>query len=462
MKYILEKDYRLRGWTDSVANIERIYDRKLIKLTPHECLFLMKCDGQRDIEPDEFAAEQKHFTELGIIRVTDGDVLLPDQEYKLYENKKFRTMNLSITGSCDFRCRHCFNAEDDRPRGLTPATEDILSLIRRMDECGVANLWINGGEPLLNKDFLKITAELKKYGIIFDTLVSNIYHMTPDIVDELIKQGHSPVIYVSFDGLGQHEWLRGIAGSEQRTLDNIRMLKDKGFVIHVHTCVWKDSLPSLGPTMLKLQELGVDQVRITCIEPSLRWVAHNKDQSIAPRDWLDFVTDFLKWWYSEKIDMDLDIWGFWLHRKGSDRVKIIPDNYANHERDYNIPICSDGYNRPFIDCDGRIVLCLGLTGVSKALGMEWGNVYTDDLAYILREGAFIRLFKENTLGDMKASDEECSKCEWREYCNLGCRTEAIVQGNGIRGRDERMCIFFKEGYYLKFKEIARNNNLVVG
>ena len=458
MKYILNKDFRLRGWTDSIANLEYFPSRDLLELTPKECLCLMKCDGEREMDPEAFQAELKKFLEAGVISETEGAKRLPEQEYLFYPNRKIRSMNIAITGSCDFRCRHCFNAADDSPRGVTPKTEDLLRLIEELSECGVANIWLNGGEPLLNKDFLKITKAIKDHGMIFSHLISNTYHLTPEIVDELLRQGHKPMVYVSFDGVGSHEWLRQVPGSEQRTLERMAMLKEKGFYVLAHQCVWKDSLPNVWPTVYKLQELGVDKLRITSVEPSVRWKEGTKDQTISYRAWLDFSVEFLRRWYQEKIDMSLDIWGFWQHSRGSDQVRIVPDIYQDHDKEYRIPSCSDGYNRPFIDCDGRIMICQGLSGITKVYNMEWGNVYTDDLHELLRDSRLMDSFKQ-TVGKMKDEQEACRDCEWRDHCNFGCRPEALTQGNGLFGIDERMCIFYKEGYYDRYKEIMAEYGL---
>ena len=72
MKYILNKDFRLRGWTDSIANLEYFPSRDLLELTPKECLCLMKCDGEREMDMEVFQAELKKFLEAGVISETEG------------------------------------------------------------------------------------------------------------------------------------------------------------------------------------------------------------------------------------------------------------------------------------------------------------------------------------------------------------------------------------------------------
>lgn len=460
VKYILNRDYRLRGWTDSIANLEFFPTRALTKITPRECLFLMQCDGKREADLQKFSAEADKFLKLDVIREAAGEELAPEQEYLLYENRFFRHIYLSLTGGCDFKCKHCFSAKDSNPRPITPKTEELIDLIRRLDECGVSDLWISGGEPLLHRGFFDITEEISKRGMTLGALVTNLYHMTHEKADRLLAQGHRPLIHTSFDGIGFHEWLRGVPGSEQVTLEKFRMMKEKGFEIQVHYCVWKESLPAVRDTVLALQETGVDTIRITCVEPAPRWVQGYLDQTISPAEWFDFTVDFLDWWYSNKINtaMGLDIWCFWFNEKNSNKVNIVPDLYEKMDKRYRIPICPDAYDRPYIDCDGRILTCIGMSGISSAMGMDWGNVYRDDLHELLHNSPFTRLVRR-TMGELKDAEELCQTCEWNDRCGYGCRIEALAQGNGLDGRDERVCTFFREGYYDQYVGIAKRYGL---
>ena len=190
MRYILNRNFRLRGWTDHIVCLETLPERWITDLSVHEGLALLQCDGQREVDMDKFGPEIGRFLSMGVISETSGDHLLPEQEYIIFENKRFRSISLSITGSCDFRCRHCFNAADDNgSRGTTPDTSKVIDLIRRMDECGISHIGITGGEPTLNKDFLKITKAIKDQGLIFSILNTNLYHMTEDIADEINRRG---------------------------------------------------------------------------------------------------------------------------------------------------------------------------------------------------------------------------------------------------------------------------------
>ena len=151
--------------------------------------------------------------------------------------------------------------------------------------------------------------------------------------------------------------------------------------------------------------------------------------------------------------MDLDVWWFWQGRAGSKHINIVPDGHIYHDIEDKIPICADAYNTPYIDSDGRIMLCNACSGYSKAMGWAWGNAFTDDIHALLREGLFIE-YCQRTVGFMKKNNSKCRECEWKEYCQFGCRAEAVAYGGTFSSPDIRMCAFFKDGYYQRFKDIA--------
>ena len=454
MKYILQKDYRLRGWKGEPFWLEYFPDRSRRKLSPEAFAFFLRCDGLTELSRDEWPREPEGAVRDGIIReAEEGSVLLPEQEYFLYPNRKTDDLHLSLTGRCNFNCRHCFNASDTHPRTVEPDMDQLVALLDQMDSCGVGRVRLDGGEPLTRPDFLLITAELARRGIRLRELMTNGWLVTPELVDELEAQGHRPAWCVSFDGLGCHEWLRRVEGSEKVVLRAIRLLCDRGCEVRVHQCVWKDSRTSVRPTVLKLQEMGVTRYRITVVEPSLRWKELAAGQTISPEEWLALIPDFLEWWYRNRINMDLNLWGYWLHLRGTDRVHILPD-LCSRGMDDSLPACPTHRRMPFIDADGRLVPCMALSGITDAMGEDWGNVYREDrLQEILTDSPFFRQIC-TTCGELKAGNPECRECAWRGQCAAGCRAEALAQGNGLNGPDRRMCLFFRNGTYDRLLAIA--------
>ena len=454
MRYILNSNYRLRGWRGEPFFLERFPERKLIRLSPEEFLFLVKCDGKTSIDTDTAQVLERAIKEGVVSPCSDERELMPEQEYKVFSNRRFHYVEVSITGRCNFRCKHCFNAADTNPRMVEPSLEQLRRLLADLDDCGVGRLRLVGGEPLAHPDFLAITAEAARRGIRIYDILTNGWYITPKLLDEMKLQGHRPIWYVSFDGLGHHDWLRGMPNAEAHTLRAIQLLCERGYYVHVHQCVWRDSLASVRPTVKKLKELGVSRYRLTPVEPSLRWKATAPEQTLPTESWQQWLPSFLDWWYSQKLDMDLDVWGFWQHDHRSKDVRVVPDISLYADRQHRIPMCGDARSMPYIDADGRLLFCDGLSGGSIAYGIEWENVYETNVKQLFTDSIFTERLLGCTCADLKGCNPECCACEWRDYCSMGCRAEALTQGNGIKGPDHRMCVFFQSGVYRQLLAIA--------
>ena len=460
--WILSEAYSLRGWKDDPFYLERAGNRYIRKLNADEFAYLIRCDGKTKLPADAWPAQPEWAVREGVIVpcVVEKE-LKPEQCYRLFPNHRFSHIDLALTGRCNFRCKHCFNAADCNPRADEPALEEILKLIGRLDECGVGRLRLTGGEPLIRKDFLKITEELSRRKMRITEIATNGWFITPELLDALSAQKHHPIWFVSFDGMGFHDWLRGVSGAEERVLRNIQLLCDRGYTVQVHQCVWKDSLDSVRPTILRVRDMGVLAYRITTVEPGTRWMQAAPDQTISPSDWQRWIPDFLDWWYENGIPMDLNIWSIWTHEYGTDHVQIHPDISSFGKDKDKIPVCLDARKMPYIDSDGRLLTCLGISGEAEVHGLNWGNVYRDDIQELLTESSFMEQLACNCQ-KLKELNPECRSCKWSDRCSMGCRAEALGQGNGITGIDRRMCVFFKEGVYDKLIKLAEKHGLQYG
>lgn len=81
---------------------------------------------------------------------------------------------------------------------------------------------LTGGEPMVRRDFWELVDEIRRRNILIPTLYSNGLLITDAFLDELEKRGLRPNLQFSFDGVGYHDWMRGIPGAEKVVLDAIR------------------------------------------------------------------------------------------------------------------------------------------------------------------------------------------------------------------------------------------------
>jgi cyclic pyranopterin phosphate synthase len=68
--------------------------------------------------------------------------------------REIRSLRVSVTDKCNFRCRYCMPAEglDWLPHDEVLSYEEIARLVRVMSEMGVDEVRLTGGEPLVRRD----------------------------------------------------------------------------------------------------------------------------------------------------------------------------------------------------------------------------------------------------------------------------------------------------------------------
>jgi GTP 3',8-cyclase len=68
--------------------------------------------------------------------------------------REIRSLRVSVTDKCNFRCRYCMPAEglEWLPREQVLSYEEIARLVRVLSEMGVDEVRLTGGEPLVRRD----------------------------------------------------------------------------------------------------------------------------------------------------------------------------------------------------------------------------------------------------------------------------------------------------------------------
>lgn len=101
----------------------------------------------------------------GIIEQCEaGDSILPEQEYRLYPSRYIRTAHWSVTGRCNYRCKHCYMSAPDAKFGKLSHSQ-VMNIADQIAQCGIREVLLTGGEPLVRKDFMDIADRLTDGGV---------------------------------------------------------------------------------------------------------------------------------------------------------------------------------------------------------------------------------------------------------------------------------------------------------
>jgi sulfatase maturation enzyme AslB (radical SAM superfamily) len=265
MYYQLNEKYAFRGWKRlpyalRIMKGEGRLDKPVF-FNKEDFLLLLCCNGVEVVNEGELPESQRSLlqklAENAIIRASGEPMsgLKDYQRYHVYPGIYYSALQWSITGKCNYRCRHCFLSAPSSRHPELPLS-DCLRIIEQMSVCGVRQVDLTGGEPLLRTDFLEIVRSLTEHGIFIRLIFTNASLLNEQLLDALDKLDQHPAFQLSYDGVGCHSWLRGIPQAEEDLRRAIKLLHKRKVDYSCAMCIHKGNAEVLDETVKLLAQYG--------------------------------------------------------------------------------------------------------------------------------------------------------------------------------------------------------------
>ena len=459
MYYRLKDNYILRGWEKLPYAVVDTRTGRADFITGQQMQALELCDGEIDVSnifiPETLKELIAEAAEKGIIeQCKKGEGFKDIQKYRKYQNRYISSAHWSITGKCNYKCRHCYMSAPDVNAYEAPH-EDIMKIIDMLAECGVMSVSLTGGEALIRKDFFEIVDALLERGIIIAQIYSNGALVTENVLRELENRKIRPGFVVSFDGVdGWHDWLRGVKGAQKLTDRAFELCRDMGFSASASMAIHQGNKHTLRATINHLASLGVKGIKTGYISDLGEWKTHgNNNNSFGFKEIFQTYLDYLPYYYGEdNMPMDIFFTSFFIANKSNpDKYEII--GYNEEYDPEKTLLCPSSRSSANISPEGRVLMC----------GMMYG-MKIEKLFPAMPETHFrdcINFPEHMRLCDMRASDllkanDECRTCEFTKHCYGGCRGSALIEDeNNLMGTLKSLCEMYKGGWIKKIAETVK-------
>lgn len=449
MKYILSENIALRSWPIVPY---AYYTRGHIfasGLKKDEFDLLLSCDGKTDLPLSELLIS---LLQRGLIRhAEEGETLTSWQQLCIYMNRYIPQMNLQITAQCNYNCVHCFNASDNSPLLSEMPYEDVLHLLDDAKSCGIHALTITGGEPMLHPHFMDIMRAIYERDMFVFDFNTNGFFLTQEVLDEFKKLGCNPLMKISFDGIGYHDWMRGAKGAEEDALRAIRLCVDNGFRVMVQYNINKRNLPTLEETLDLLDAMGVAEIRLIRTTPAPRWEQNAAGQTFSIEEYYDLALETVKNYAAKQHRAELVIWQAVYLYPESKMFALAPVKNTDVKFRGSIPICRTARGMIAIGANGEVYPCMQMSGGLEDRGISFGNIKKEGLPAILKKSDYLSVICL-TVQDRIDKNGKCGKCPFLEYCMGGCPAMAMLSTADTNplAPDPLKCFFYENGYYEKF------------
>lgn len=328
-------------------------------------------------------------------------------------NKKLRfsRLHFEITGRCNLRCRHCYNAQYwKQNRELS-----ILEIKRILDEAkdvGCKTFTFSGGEPFYRNDIIEII----KYAGDPVIIITNSYCLTNKLIKKISKIDKTIEFRVSWDGYQGHSFIRN--RNCEPVLENIKKLKSFGFIVTVNSSLIKQNINELSRMHEEIKNLEVDRWRIDI--PFLRgnFLKNVSEMAVDLEKVFPKIQKLVSQYLEEKPKFELDV------------IQVFRSQLLK-QKSFFI------FNRNSHPCSYRRTLAVRPNG-NMSYCATWDKVFGNLL--IEKLGEIIQKREWREFENIKIKNlEHCAKCRYLKICGGGCRARALYSTGDILAPDPLAC-----------------------
>ena len=453
----LKRDFVLRGWKGLPYALVNRRTGTAAFMREGAFRALEFCNGRFTEDSPIFFGERKdalrRLDEIGALeRLSEPADLESDQEYLEYPNRYIKQVHWSITGRCNYHCRHCYMSAP-HAKLPQPPLEECLGIIDQMAACGVPFVSLTGGEPLVRSDFLEIVDHILSRGIHISVIMSNGSLVTEELLCALKERGVRYEFNMSFDGVdGWHNLLRGVDGAEDAVRRAFELCRKHGFATGAEMVLHKGNLHTLRESVRALGELGVESLkvnRLNCVGEG----AALMDWAITCEEEYEAYLEYLPQYVADGMPVPiLSLSGLFIARDG--KFGVGSERYPEDCDCSSKYLCNAARNTMYLGPDGRVLPCIPMseTDFTQQRFPMLGDM---TLAQALSDSAYLD-FITTDLAAYLESNPQCASCEYRNRCMGGCRGRGAqaTEGADLMARDPDACLLFTGGYYDRAKKLV--------
>ena len=306
-------------------------------------------------------------------------------------NNQINKAHLFLTDRCNLRCPTCFVDASGRFENEL-STQEWLKVIEELNEIGVKETHVEGGEPFLRKDLVEI---LSGYNHRSGALLAT--NATIDYRDDFKRLNDIMRLSISIESYNpkHHQVIK--ASNLDKVVRNLERFRDAGFYVNTNSVLTTITYRDLPEIAKRGVELGIPMARFAMFEIIGRGLSH-QELKLSDEQYKEAIELYLQTAekYEDKITLTLGLPAYaygWLPQTLPDNVRISVGKEPNQFA---------------ITAEGTVYPCASHINSPKH---RWGNVRDENIAEIV----------ENKLKEYHPCSK--GKCNINACCTIGLTTK---------------------------------------
>ena len=446
MRYILSKPYALRGWKRLPYAVQDLRSSKTFFLREPEFELLAACNGIYPLDSTTLQDWEQvcigQWLKAGIIHEAEpGEMLASEQEYRFFPARFKQTAHWSITGRCNYRCRHCFMSAPHAAQG-EPSFDECVRMLDSFQRCGIRAIHLTGGEPLVRKDFWQIIDEIYRHDMWIAVIYSNGLLVTDEFLDELQRRGIKCMFQFSFDGVGYHDWMRGIDGAEQIVIDAMKRCSDRGFPWSASMVLSKESIGSIRESVNLMGSLGCKALKIAPASPAGEWLDQPEHYLTVEETFQAFL-DYIPYYFMDGKPVRIGLEGLFNYEYDMGALAF-NEKHVEPEDWHRAVMCGHVRGSIYVSPKGRVLPCMTFAGTR--MEEKFPSMLETPLEEILDDSLYMKIVNYR-VSDFMEHNPDCRECKYANCCGGGCRAIAVnTSPDDYLAKDLWTCEYFKGGW----------------
>lgn len=328
------------------------------------------------------------------------------------------------TYACNMNCKHCFTKlQKQSSDELT--FEEKVNMLDQLEELGISEILVGGGEPLVKSDVLMFIDECNKRKINVK-LFTNGLLLEENFIIELCKRDIK-YISISIDGTTEDEYeeTRGIRALE-KVIKNIQTTKKYcSFPVAMSVTVNGNNYKNAAGYLKIAKKANVDRIKVRPTKPSGNVLLYEGVYP-TPQQYLEFMCDMQSIWnsdYKDQFKLDFS-WG-------DTRIKYNPKSESMEVIDNPFPYqgygCFAGKGSMVIRANGDVSPCGFLPENMQTYADD--NIRNKSIKELWDNG--IRFEKLRKISE----NSTCVNCQYYLVCRGGCIARILHAGRKINDID---------------------------